>query len=351
MVGIAVKWQAGVDIDNMQYMMTIDRDSTAVVLYSLEAGGMLIPQFDAPSKYDRGIFAGGFNALDVYDEIEYITISSIGNATDFGDLTELTRSAGATSNGTNQRGVFGGGSTQVIQYNVISYITISSIGNATDFGDLTALSDGLGGASNGTNERGVFSPIGGDGLSDVIEYITINSIGNSTNFGDLTVLRGNLSSTSNGTNERGVFCGGAIIDSPFYVDTIDYITINSAGNATDFGNLLEVKETTGATSNGTNERGVSGGGVTTGALLNVIEYITISSIGNSADFGDLTVARQGTSSTSNGTNDRGVWGGGVWVDSSYSNVIDYVTITSLGNADDFGDLTKSKRSCFATSNL
>ena len=53
------------------------------------------------------------------------------------------------------------------------------------------------------------------------------------------------------------------------------------------------------------------------------------------DFGDLTVARE----TSNGgvsSQTRGVWGGG-WAPGK--NTIDYVTIPTLGDAIDFGDLT------------
>ncbi len=39
--------------------------------------------------------------------IEYVTIASPGNATDFGDLTQLRSYVGGVSNGT--RGCFGGG--------------------------------------------------------------------------------------------------------------------------------------------------------------------------------------------------------------------------------------------------
>jgi hypothetical protein len=49
------------------------------------------------------------------------------------------------------RGVFGGGNPTS---NVMDYITIPTTGNATDFGDLTAARYGLAGASSGF--RGVF---------------------------------------------------------------------------------------------------------------------------------------------------------------------------------------------------
>jgi len=52
-------------------------------------------------------------------------------------------------------------------------------------------------------------------------------------------------------------------------------------------------------------------------------------------------------STSNGNNDRCVFGGG---GSGGINIIDYITISSINDAADFGDLTISVRSLSATSN-
>ena len=40
------------------------------------------------------------------------------------------------------------------------------------------------------------------------------------------------------TKTRAIFCGGA---TPSQLDTIDYITIASTGDATDFGDLLAVE--------------------------------------------------------------------------------------------------------------
>jgi hypothetical protein len=54
----------------------------------------------------RGVWCGG-ETSDQSDVIDYLTISSLGNATDFGDLTTATGTGGAVSNGT--RCVYGGG--------------------------------------------------------------------------------------------------------------------------------------------------------------------------------------------------------------------------------------------------
>jgi hypothetical protein len=68
---------------------------------------------------------------------------------------------------------------------------------------------------------------------------------------------------------------------------------------------------------------------------------------NSQDFGDLTLNRRSVAATSNGTNNRGVFGGGGW---NSVNVIDYITITSLGNAIDFGDMSVTRTYGGACSN-
>ena len=70
------------------------------------------------------------------------------------------------------------------------------------------------------------------------------------------------------------------------------------------------------------QRGLFGGG-NTGSSSNIIDYVSIASTGNAIDFGDLTVTRYRLGSCSSST--RGIWGGG-----DTSNVIDYVTIASAG---------------------
>ena len=81
----------------------------------------------------RGLFGGGYNAPAILNVIDYITISTLGNALDFGDLTRTVFTHAACSSAT--RGVFGGG-FESGALNVIDYVTISSTGNALDFGDL-----------------------------------------------------------------------------------------------------------------------------------------------------------------------------------------------------------------------
>jgi len=120
-----------------------------------------------------------------HNTVEYITIDTPGNVTDFGNLTDGRYGLGAASNGT--RGVFAGGRNSTVNTNTIDYITINTTGNATDFGDLTAICVGLArNCQDGT--RGVFGSVSA-GASNIIEYITISTPGNSTDFGDLTTSR------------------------------------------------------------------------------------------------------------------------------------------------------------------
>ena len=129
---------------------------------------------------------------------------------------------------------------------------------------------------------------------------------------------------------RGVYNQGG--NHPAYSNVMEYITIETLGNGTDFGNLTSGKNQTGSVSSAT--RGIFGGGYAAPAAVNVIEHLTIMTTGNNSDFGDLTQARRGLGANSNDT--RGLFAGG---EPSTTNIIDYITMASTGNAIDFGDLT------------
>jgi len=293
----------------------------------------------------RGVFGGGTPSTNV---IDYVNISSTGDAIDFGDLIDPTQSASTCSSST--RGVFGGGNVFPLsppRTNVIQYITISSTGDAQDFGDLSIDKNNLASCSNST--RGVFgggvTPTPATTVLNTIEYITISSTGDAIDFGDLSVGKSGLASCSNST--RGVF-GGGVTPTPAttVLNTIEYITISSAGNASDFGDLSVGKNGVSACSNST--RGVFGGGRDP-SYLNTIEYITISSNGDAIDFGDLSVGKTTIGACSSST--RGVFGGGFFSPpTTRSNVIEYVNIMSTGNAVDFGDLTVGRNNAGGLSN-
>lgn len=279
-----------------------------------------------PLTGDIGLFAGGTTGTAL-NTISYVTITSTGNTTDFGDLSETTFGLAACSSST--RGLFcSGRRPSTTPANTIEFVTISSLGNAADFGDAGTALRNLGALSNET--RGVLG--GGANSSSVavniIEFVTIASAGNASDFGDMTSARQLVASANSST--RGLFAGG---NSPSNV--IEYITIASAGNATDFGDLTAARQglSVGVISSST--RGVFAGGDTNGSgRLNTMDYITIASAGNAVDFGDLSTTKELPLSCSSDV--RGLIAGGTNV---ASNAIQYITIASTGNSVSFGELT------------
>jgi hypothetical protein len=284
---------------------------------------------------NRGLFGGGShpNYGTYYNIIDYITITTLGNSQDFGDLSQTRHSLASFSSST--RGVWSGGTTPGLTYNIIDFVTISSSGNASDFGDLLAGFQGQREMHTGTSTatRGMWA--GGYLTINVIEYNTIASIGNAVDFGDLTQGRRFLSGCSSTT--RGVFGGGG---TPTNTNVIDFVTISSTGNASDFGDLTNARVALSSCSNST--RGLFGTGAVPGAS-NVIDYVTIASTGNAQDFGDSTVSYNSNASCSSPT--RGIWAGG-----GNDNVINYVTIQTTGNATDFGDLYQARTGLAGCSN-
>ena len=245
------------------------------------------------------------------------------------------------------RGLFFGGTTPGGSVNTIDFITIAAQGNATDFGDLITAVYGNNNGAVGSTTRGVFGG-GGDGTGDgtnEISYVTIASAGNAIDFGDLTQA-GRAMGAGISSSTRGIFGPRRHTPSPTpHNDNIfDYVTIASTGNATDFGDsTILAANNAGACSS---TRGLRGGGNLNtqpgGESTNVIEYITIASTGNATDFGDLSAIKTDCGGCSTST--KALFGGGTSNPGSspygsLTNSIDTVTIASTGNATDFGDLS------------
>jgi len=287
----------------------------------------------------RALFAGGWSGTAALNTIDYIDITTTGNATDFGDLTSASSApAGALSSTT--RGVIAGvgGLT-----NVMDYVTIATTGNGTDFGDLTVSRvDGCGVSSS---TRGVFIAGydgGGTAFTRVMDYITIATTGNATNFGNSSINNGVAGNGGFSSPTRGVSAGGSINGGNNYTDTMEYITIASTGDATDFGDLTVSRS--GPAGAASSTRGLFAAGLQpNGYREDTIDYVTIATTGNAINFGDTTVRRVNLSGTSNSI--TAVFAGGEGEEpttTSQQNVIDYVTIATTGNATDFGDLTVSR---------
>ena len=90
-------------------------------------------------------------------------------------------------------------------------------------------------------------------------------------------------------------------------------------------------------------RGLISNGMDPSNRVNTIDYITMASEGNAIDFGDSTVKRGNRTGVTNTI--RGVFAGGLnpGLSPTRSNTIDFVIIASTGDAQDFGDLTITRR--------
>ena len=284
-------------------------------------------QVDNTTRSGRGVFAGGFSNPLYHSIISYIQIPTTGNALNFGDLTTNAGFAPAVSNG--KRAVWGSRYTGSGN-NTMDYVTIPSQGNAIDFGNSTGSLWSRGGFSSST--RGIF--FGGNPTSDVIEYIEIATIGDALDFGDIMSSRRDAAGLASAT--RGILSGGEPgIGANF--TRIESITIASKGNSIRFGESTMGSMGMAGASNST--RGIFAGGTTVPTLNgnNTIEFVTISSEGNAVDFGDLTQKTYRFNAMSTGT--RVVFAHGTTGPSGSGllNTMDYINISSQGNATDFGD--------------
>ena len=281
---------------------------------------------------------GGGNYSNV---ILKISIATNGQDSDFGNLTVgRSNSTGASS---STRGLFYAGFNTAIsgaRSDTIDYVTIASAGNATDFGNASAVNNSASGLSN--NTRAVFQQGYPGGYSNVLEYVTIANTGNTTDFGDATVAAYSRRSTCSTT--RGVYSGG---DDGGPINVMDYITIANTGNASDFGNLTTVRTNQNSGNVSSSTYGFFTGGNFTGVdATQAVDYITIGSAGNASDFGDLN--KESRSGFQGGNKIKALAGGGLQHDNGDETAnrvvgaveVSVFTLGTSGSGSDWGDLDK-----------
>jgi len=287
----------------------------------------------------RGIFSGGDPSRDT--NMDFITIPTRGNATDFGDfpISNGTGNRGIVAN--NTRGFCCGGESPSAgdSHNVIGKHEFASTGSAIDFANLTFTMKGGAGLSNAT--RGIITRgYGAPSLNhNDICFFTMASQQDAVDFGDnqsgSTYLGcGTASST------RGIIVCGR--DTSGQANIIEFVTIATTGNSQDFGDAVNTENAVAGCVAGNSTRGVFAGGGDSGTTD--VAYITYTTLGNTTKFGDLH--------TGNGyqapASDRItlVTGGG----SGPTNRMDAVAISTGGKSVDFGDLTVSKTTMTGSSN-
>ena len=326
--------------------MRFNTDSSQLEIYDGNRWtGVLATSPEQQTGGTRGLFAFVSSPYS----LDFMNIETTGNSADFGDGI----SAGSVGlSGDRTRAISMGGQDPSSNYiNTIGFLTFATTGDMADFGDLLSGRRQVG--SKGCNSTrtismtGAVPPGNAAAQMNIIEYITTQSQGNSVDFGDLS-NKGSVNCCSSQT--RVVLPGR--YGSPYgRANFIDYITTSTTGNSSDFGDLSINANDKQTVSNAV--RGVACGGGNDSPLASqtdLCEFVTLATLGDAKDFGDLTVGRQSMSACSSLT--RGVITAGYNVapTSAARNTMDYIQIMTTGNAVDFGDATKAETTGGGTSN-
>jgi len=172
---------------------------------------------------------------------------------------------------------------------------------------------------------------GGPSPTTRIDFVNVDTTGDALDFGDMLGNRHYM--RGYGSRTRGLW--GHNVESS---SEISFVTISSKGNAVDFGDFTAITESGCWTGNATRACAWEGQNPTT----NVISFVTISSTGNAQDFGDMLQAVRHTCGVQSPT--RGILPGGWSNQPSQGNtsIIQYLTTSTTGNSVDFGDVSISE---------
>ena len=287
---------------------------------------------------ERGIIGSGYSIPggSGANNIDFVTIPTQGNATDFGDLTYGNAYRGGLAS--NTRGIFINGQND----QSTDFITISSTGNATSFGEIT--NDNFGGATFSNQIKG-FRAGGADGPAHTNEIIgmTIATTSSFFDFGDMSVTGIYMNGCGNPT--RGIMMGGASPSPVGDINTIQYLSMGSSGNAQDFGDLSLTRKYISCLSNSVRAVAAGGGG-DDATRDTMMEFIQIATTGNATDFGDCSDTNGTNSSGNCASPTRGLFAGFYPAPAQ----IEYIAFATQGDSVDFGDLNYHGYYCGATSN-
>jgi hypothetical protein len=297
----------------------------------------------------RAVLVSGWTGSSNTDNCDYWNMASTGNAVDFGALSPSRRYQAGCSDST--RGLTFGGYTTGYSSEIVK-TTIASTGSHATFGQMrNAADDGnegrLGAACWASSTRAIH--MAGTSPSTQTDarilYVTIQADGNSIDFGDLINSYNFRYGSATGNKIRAIACGGRQEPGSAGVNTMQFVTMATTGNAQEFGDLsTTIVSSSGTTSNGTRAIIATNGVPSfTGKTL---DQIRPASGGNSYGFGELSTGRQdGHANSCMNTPTRGFFAGGLTPNGSTgTQVIDYVTFETEGTAVDFGDLNGAGRS-------
>ena len=304
---------------------------------------------------DRVVTSSGYaDATSTYNDImNYYSIANAGDAVQFGTGVRARMYTVGGGNGTI--GICCGGNAGSGAFDDIDYWSYGTVANAQDFGNL--YEPNVYGASAWNKNRTLIA----GGKDDVNVYahakmqtVNISTTSSAARTGTLTIGWMWHASTCDAT--RAIFGtgyrdhGGSSSDSRS--EYLEYVSIDTDANAASFGEISRtplgrVHVGIGVVSDGT--KGYFTGGVNQGSprdvsgtdYTNRIDVVTVQTLGNAVDYGDL-VAHIGYHMQSSDGTDYGVSMGGTVGGQSDHNRIDKFAMVTAGTATDHGDLTLYK---------
>jgi len=280
---------------------------------------------------------GNYSSSNVTSIVHSIELGTLGNSIDFGNLDQAISQSGGGGN--SIRAMTFGGSSPGGNVDYIQYGTIASAGNFADFGNLSSQRQTVAAVSTSTRAVATAGATSGDTVQNILEFVEIATTGDYKDFGDLITKR--RASGALGSPVRGVVVAGC---TPTIFGNIEFFCPQSKGSAANWGEM-DVSRSPYAFSNSV--RGIIAGGIhsfSPNTRRNGIDYLIIASAGtNVSDFGDLTSKRDAGGSNGHSCNQtRGlICGGYSNIGNADINTIDYITIETAGNAQDFGDMSAS----------
>ena len=291
--------------------------------------GLTLPNGGLSGGRGRMVTYGGSDSSSYFNSMNVIQIATLGSAIDFGDASKVNGFSSGMASST--RGVFKQGRGAPSYTDTLEFVTFSSLGGVTEFGtDLGASQDSSASSANGI--RGIFG--NGTSYDAKIQSITLTTTGDTSEFGTLSQGLYMGGGAGGGSPTRGFFFGGREQPpSTTVVKDIETVSFASGGAASKFGDLTVGRRAIAAVTNST--RAVMCSGDLADGQINVMDYITITSEGNALDFGDITRQPHGYGAGGS-SRTRGVITG---CDSSPTDSIDFITFSTTGNATDFGDTT------------
>ena len=317
-----------------------DTTNSALMIYANSGWQTVTLGVIPPVGYygDRAIvFNGGYNGSTWSDKIQYFDITTTGNASLFGSDTYNRKYNGNMAAAGGSRAlIFQGSDGSGGFINDISYVTTTTTGNATSFGNGAVSRYDGGACSDGTYAMACNGKNSSHAAMANIDYVTIATTGNAAAFGNDWLSRDQNTATSDGT--YGFIIGMTTSSG----QSISRFTFSTSGNAISYGTNGSFQGNYGAGFSGNEDYAIHAGGRHGSTNLTQVYRWTWAT--NTVAFvGHLPASRRNTSGTSNSS--RFVLTGG-----QSTNEITYIDLASGSSTSDFGDLLSGQNlMCSSTS--